>query len=179
MKKIAFVLSILTVCLFTCLFSCVSPKQSSGSNEKKSISKKEKEEFLRSTQDVDISLEEFSADKIAIFQVIKELANVMEMRDYNAWKKYIEPASITYWSQQKNLIQAGKRLPNKRRLLNLNDYFNAVFIPARKGREINEIRYISRTSVKAVQMQKEQDVVYYNFVKLNGKWMVRLPQISH
>ena len=137
------------------------------------------DEFSRSTQEVDITVEEFTADKRAILQIIKELSSIMQDRDYNKWLTYIEPESITYWSNPNNLKQASKRLPVKgMKLANLNDYFTFVFVPSRKGREVDEIRYISLESVKAVQNTDEQDIVYYNFVKVNGAWMVRLPPNS-
>lgn len=182
MKKICFI-TVLVLCLFgMILFSCESSKSKTTTvetTEQPAVPTKDDEEFSRSTQDVKITREEFSADKLAIFNIIKTLSTIMEKSDYNAWLKYIDPESIEYWSQQKNLVQAAKRLPNKRRLANLNDYFKYVFIPSRKDRQINEIRYISLDSVKAVQMQDEQDIVYYNFVKLNNNWMVKIPPLSH
>ena len=98
----------------------------------------------------------------------------MAKHDFNAWLTYIEPESIEYWSSPRNLLQASKRLPYKNKRLNtLNDYFDLVFVPS-----IDEIRYISVDSVKAVQMQEEQDIVYYNFIKMNGKWMVKIPPLQ-
>ena len=134
------------------------------------------DEFSRSTQEVTITKEEFNADKAAILKIINELSSVMTDRNYNAWLTYIDPESITYWSNPTNLKQASKRLPVKgMKLANLNDYFTFVFVPSRKGREVDEIRYISLSSVKAVQNSDNQDIVYYNFVKVDGKWMVKLP----
>ena len=43
---------------------------------------------------------------------------------------------------------------------------------------MDEIRYISLDSVKAVQNSGDVDVVYYNFVKVDGKWMVKIPLLS-
>ena len=63
-------------------------------------------------------------------------------------------------------------------LNNLYDYFRFVFVPSRRGRDVDEIRYISLDQIKAVQMREDQDVVYYNFIKVNGKWMVKLPTLA-
>ena len=52
-----------------------------------------------------------------------------------------------------------------------------IFVPSRKNRTVEEIRYISRDSVKAVEVRDETDIVYYNFVKTNGKWLVRIPYL--
>lgn len=101
----------------------------------------------------------------------------MAERNFNAWLKYIDKESIEYYSNPKNLTSSSKRLPQKIKLSNLNDYFTYVFIPSRKGRSVEEIRYISRDSVKAVQVREDRDIVYYNFIRENGKWMVNLPEL--
>lgn len=185
MRKILFVFSI---GLIPFLFSCKSTKAKAPTTVEKAPQETERipeydttneEEFSRSTHDVSISKETFSADKNAILRIIDELSTVMANRDYNAWLTYIEPESIEYWSSPRNLLQASKRLPFKGRRLNtLQDYFEFVFVPSRKGRAVDEIRYISLDSVKAVQMQDNQDIVYYNFVKKNGKWMVKIPPLQ-
>lgn len=136
------------------------------------------DEFGRSTQGVKITREEFNADKNEILQTIKELSVIMTDYDFNSWMKYIDPESLRYWSNPRNLLNASKRLPSKTRLSNLNDYFRYVFVPSRKGRSVEEIRYISRDSVKAVQPMQDRDIVYYNFVRRNGKWMVNIPELQ-
>ncbi len=137
------------------------------------------DEFGRSTQGVKITRAEFNADKNEILQTIRELSVIMTDYDFNAWMKYIDPESLRYWSNPRNLLNASKRLPSKTRLSNLNDYFRYVFVPSRKGRSVEEIRYISRDSVKAVQPMQDRDVVYYNFVRRNGKWMVNIPELQN
>lgn len=137
------------------------------------------DEFGRSTQGVKITRAEFNADKNEILQTIKELSIIMTDYDFNAWMKYIDPESLRYWSNPRNLLNASKRLPSKTRLSNLNDYFRYVFVPSRKGRSVEEIRYISRDSVKAVQPMQDRDIVYYNFVRINGKWMVNIPELQN
>ena len=104
------------------------------------------------------------------------------MADYNysEWVKYIDDNSISYWSNQSNLIKASKRLPVKGlRLRTLQDYFKYVFVPARKNHEVEEIRYIDKGKIKAVQVKDETDVVYYNFQKINGEWTVVLPELEN
>ncbi len=137
------------------------------------------DEFGRSTQGVKITRAEFNADKNEILQTIRELSVIMTDYDFNAWMKYIDPESLRYWSNPRNLLNASKRLPSKTRLSHLNDYFRYVFVPSRKGRSVEEIRYISRDSVKAVQPMQDRDVVYYNFVRRNGKWMVNIPELQN
>lgn len=147
------------------------------------VSTESDEEYERSTAAVDITKEEFSADKKEILKIISELSAIMEKSDYASWRTYIDPDSISYWSDIKNLSKAARRLPvnpkkplEQQRLNNLEDYFKYVFVRSRKGRTIEEIRYISRNSVKAVQVEGERDIVYYNFIRIDGKWMVSIPK---
>lgn len=146
----------------------------------------EDEEFNRSTSEVDVTKETFSADKAAILEMIDKMIPIMESANFNEWVKCVDQKSRSYWSNRVNLTAASKRLPNKQvKLRNLNDYFKYVFIPSRKGRKVEEIRYVTTDNIKAVQIKpnandsKEiQDVVYYNFVKINGEWLIRLPPLK-
>ena len=136
-------------------------------------------EYSRSTSNVSISKEEFLNDKNEILEIISKLSHIMADYDYQKWLNYIEPESIEYWSNSANLKKASKRLPIKNQhLTSLNDYFRMVFVPSRRERRVEEIRYVSRDSVKAVEVSEETDVVYYNFVKKNGKWMVKIPPLQ-
>ena len=184
---------ILSVCLFA--VSCASSKQVEKSaqvktdnmgKEKKAESPvyaESEEEYARSTVDVDVTREEFSSDKKEILRIISELSQIMEKSDYDSWLKYIEPESVQYWSNIVNLAKAARRLPvdpkkplERPKLNNLQDYFKLVFVRSRKDRSVNEIRYISRDSVKAVQVEDDRDIVYYNFVRINKKWMISIPK---
>ena len=151
--------------------------------EKPPVYEESDEEYARSTADVTVSREEFLSDKKEILQIIAELSTIMEKSDYDSWVKYIAPDSVRYWSDLGNLAKAARRLPldpkkplDRPKLNNLKDYFRLVFVRSRKGRSVNEIRYISRDSVKAVQVEDERDIVYYNFVRINKKWMIAIPK---
>ena len=135
------------------------------------------DEYSRSVGDVQVSRDTFLEDKEKVLKIIAELATIMKNMDYNSWVGYVEPASIDYWKLRKNLQKYEKRLPIKGiKLKDLQDYFKQVFVPARKGKDVTEIRYISDTYIKAVQVREKQgDLIYYYFNKINGKWMVHLP----
>ena len=145
-------------------------------------------EYQRSINKIEgnaVSIETFNADKAAIMKKIAELNAIMAKKDYNSWLKYISDDSKKYWSDTYTLSKAAEKLPKEKKgvkLKNLNDYFIHVFIPSRAGRQIDEIRYNSAESVKAVQITKSEDgkiksVVYYNFVKESGDWKVELPPL--
>ena len=177
--------SIISILFLFNVVSCNSTKTEVKQQEKFIPAEKTEQpaktddEFNRSTQGVQITRAEFNADKNEILQIIKELSIIMSDYDFNSWMKYIDPESLRYWSNPRNLLNASKRLPSKTRLSNLNDYFRYVFVPSRKGRSVEEIRYISRDSVKAVQPMQDRDIVYYNFVRINGKWMVNIPELQN
>lgn len=143
------------------------------------------EEYLRSISGMEsgeVSRADFEDDKRKILEIIDELADVMSSYNYDEWLTFIEPDSEKYWQNAKNLANASQRLPvsvrtqlPSKRLRTLRDYFSFVFVPARKGRVVDEIRYISPESVKAVDVTDNSDVIYYNFKKVDGKWLIHLP----
>ena len=141
------------------------------------------DEYLRSIADLDkdsaVSKQEFTDDKHEILQIISELAIIMETKNTLEWLNYIEDESKVYYKNPVNLRKAQRKLRNKLiELKTIEDYFLYVFIEARRNKSIDEIRYVSRTKVKAVQVREDTDVVYYEFVKENGKWKVYLPPVS-
>ena len=137
-------------------------------------------EYERSIGNAGVSRNTFEDDKAAILRIINELSTVMKTLNYKAWVTYLDKDTIDYWSRPVNLRKAQARLPIKGlQLKTLEDYFRYVFVPARNGREVTEIRYVSPTYVKAVQVTKEdKDIVYYYFNKINGKWMVNIPPLN-
>ena len=140
-------------------------------------------EYLRSTQALSaeelVTKDEFAEDKAEILRIIKELQKIMEKKDTEAWLKYVDKDSKNFYSNPKNIKEVQRKLPNKATVLNgIGDYFKYVFIPSRKNREITEIRYISKTNVKAVQVHDDGSVTrYYQFIKVNGKWYVQLDRV--
>ncbi len=139
------------------------------------------EEYERSINNMEgsVSIEDFVEDKRDILSRIKKLDDVMDRKDFLTWKTFVEPESLSYWSLKGNLKKVSAMLPIKGIQLNsLEDYFKFVFIQSRIGRQIDEIRYISDSYVKAVQVTDSQDVVYYYFIKLNGIWKLKLPPLN-
>lgn len=142
------------------------------------------EEYLRSVKDLDktddISVDDFTADKAAILKIIEELSVVMEEQNFEEWKTYITPASLEYYSKPVNLRKAQKKLPDKTiQLKGPRDYFRYVFIPSRQRAQVDEIRYTSKTDIRAVDVHDDDSlVVYYYFRKIDGKWLVNLPEIE-
>ena len=141
------------------------------------------EEYIRSTQALSaeelVTKDEFAEDKAEILRIIKELQKVMEKEDVEDWLSYVDTASKNFYSNPVNIRKVQKKLPNKAIVLNgIGDYFKYVFIPSRKNREITEIRYISKTNTKAVQVNDDGSITrYYQFIKVNGKWYVQLDRV--
>ena len=141
------------------------------------------EEYLRSTKALSaeelVTKDEFAEDKAEILRIIKELQKVMEKEDVEDWLKYVDKDSKNFYSNPANIRKVQKKLPNKAIVLNgIGDYFKYVFIPSRKNREITEIRYISKTNTKAVQVNEDKSITrYYQFIKVNGKWYVQLDRV--
>ncbi len=141
------------------------------------------DEYMRSIAALDdsksVSKKEFEDDKHRILEIISDLAIIMETKDTLAWLKYIDEPSQEYYKNPVNLRKAQRKLPNKLiELKTIQDYFYYVFIPARKNSHIDEIRYVSKTHVKAVQVREDSDAIYYEFKKENGKWLIYLPPVA-
>ena len=152
-------------------------------NEDVNVTEEDEEEYQRSIQalsaDELVTKDEFAEDKAEILRIIKELQKVMEKEDVEAWLKYVDKDSKNFYSNPQNIRKVQKKLPNKAIVLNgIGDYFKYVFIPSRKNREITEIRYISKTNTKAVQVNDDGSITrYYQFIKVNGKWYVQLDRV--
>lgn len=147
------------------------------------IEEEVEDEYTRSVKAIEtnevITPDTFAEDKKAILETIKELDLIMKNRDYNGWLNYLTPQSIEYWRQKSHLQAVSARLPgNKIQLKTLEDYFNWVFRLSRQNARVDEIRYISSKLVKAVQVSGNQDIIYYQFEKQNGKWLVALDKID-
>jgi len=144
------------------------------------------DEYLRSINEIDseeesVSLDEFNEDKAAILAIIDDLSHVMSNFEFEKWKSYLSADSLEYYSNPANLRKAQKKLPDKQiQLKGIRDYFKYVFIPSRKVSKVEEIRYISKNYIKAVEVREEDNttVVYYYFVKENGEWKVKLPEVN-
>ena len=152
-------------------------------NEEVSTVEADDDEYIRSTQDLSaeelVTKDEFAEDKAEILRIIKELQKVMEKEDVEDWLKYVDKDSKNFYTNPANIRKVNKKLPNKAIVLNgIGDYFKYVFIPSRKNREITEIRYISKTNTKAVQVNEDGSITrYYQFIKVNGKWYVQLDRV--
>ncbi len=168
--------------LFT-LFSCESSKQEPASDKGKQEVAKSTEsdaEYKRSIGEISVSKSTFEMDKKEISKKVSELNVIMREANYQRWLSYIDDESIKYWSSQKNLSMASQKLPKSLKgfkLRSLEEYFKFVFIPSRTGRNIDEIRYINENSINAVQIKEDgSPIIYYTFIKVNGRWLVELPR---
>ncbi len=140
------------------------------------------QEYSRSVSNIEsgaISEETFTHDKREILEIIDKLEAIMKGKKYNDWLNYLTQDSKTFWSDKKNLSELSQKLFSKYNfeLKNLREYFEYFFIPARKGRVVDEIRYVTPTEIKAVQYKDKDDIIYYFFEKVNNKWLIRLDTI--
>ena len=137
------------------------------------------EEYTRSVGTVAVTKDKFVEDKTEILRLIEKLSGIMKAKDYRSWLDMLDDESKSYWTKPANLKKAQARLPVKGiKLKTMEDYFKYIFIPARQGRTITEIRYISDKYVKAIEMRDDVDYVYYYFNKVNERWMLHLPALT-
>lgn len=142
------------------------------------IEQPKQDEYARSVSELKnevITQDVFENDKKTILHIIDDLSEIMVKKDYRKWIQYISPQSLDYWQNSSNLEAVSARLPIKGiSLKNLEDYFRLVFIPSRLNVTVDEIRYISSTSVKVVQVRGDQDIICYYFEKIKNEWMLIL-----
>ncbi len=137
------------------------------------------EEYARSVGEVEVDKDTFEFDKATILQKIKELSIIMEKKQYKKWLTFVDSQSVSYWTKPINLRKASARLSVKGfDLKSLEDYFKFVFIPARKGHFVEEIRYISENFVKVVSVKNDSDLIFYYFKKENNEWKINLPPLE-
>lgn len=140
------------------------------------------DEYLRSISNLSgedlviVPPEVFEEDKNQIFQVINELDRIMKKKDFDAWLGYLTPESAEYWSNRHNLLELSRHLfsSDENHINNIREYFELFFIPARRGRLVDEIRYVTPDLVKVVQYKNKTDIIYYFFEKQNNVWLLRL-----
>lgn len=184
MKKIILKIIALTSLFSGILYSCATSNKEKITpvEEIKAVevpAEAKDSEYQRSKGDVNVTEEEFNNDKKQILVIISKLEEIMVSMNYESWYTYLDNESIEYWSKPANLKRAAARLPVKGLKLNsLSDYFKFVFVPARAGRSIDEIRYETKDLVKVVQFQEETDTIYYNFNRIDGKWKLHLPYLD-
>ena len=139
----------------------------------------EEQEFLRSTEALgnwaSVTMDTFMKDKENVLETIDRLADIMKTGNYAKWLEYVSPESRAYWANPAHLSEVAKKLPVKGlKISSLRDYFKYIFVPSRSGHHVDEIRYISDTMVKAVQVQENRDIVFYTFEKIDGRWLLKL-----
>lgn len=140
------------------------------------------EEYLRSISSLSgeeaviVPPKVFEDDKSQIFVVINALDTAMKKKDFNTWVSYLTPYSYEYWSNRHNLHEISLMLfpLGDRQLNNIREYFEQFFIPARRGRLVDEIRYVTPDYVKVVQYKNNTDIIYYFFEKIDGEWKLSL-----
>ncbi len=140
------------------------------------------EEYLRSISNLSgkdaviVSPEVFEEDKNQIFKIINALDQIMKKKDYEGWLTYLTPDSTEYWSNRHNLLELSRHLfsIDTFQINNMREYFEFFFIPARRGRLVDEIRYVTIDLVKVVQYKNKTDVIYYFFEKQDGVWKLKL-----
>lgn len=145
------------------------------------------EEYLRSISNLSgedaviVSPEVFEEDKNQIFMIINELDRIMKKKDFDGWLSHLTPDSAEYWSNRHNLLELSRHLfsTDDFHINNIREYFEFFFIPARRGRLVDEIRYVTPDLVKVVQYKNKTDVIYYFFEKQDGVWKLKLDTLNN
>ncbi len=152
------------------------PKKEEPEPPVKEVPKKEpvveklapEDEVVAKFDGVVITKKDKEQDKSEIELVVADLNKIVSRRDYYAWRDYLSAAYIERFSDPKHL----RTLTQAIQLKNLRDYFNYVFVLARRNISVDDISYISPTRVKVITKKGKKKNIYYNLEKIRDKWFL-------
>lgn len=107
---------------------------------------------------------------------IENLNKIIQRQDFEAWKSFLSPAYIEYYSSQQFLVStsANPRFKNAGiKLQSLKDYFIHVVYPSHQNDHIDDIEFIGEHMVKAFTKGTDgQLYVLYRLEKIDNAWKI-------
>ncbi|MGL4981760.1 MAG: hypothetical protein ACRC4W_02680 [Treponemataceae bacterium] len=184
MKKNRFII-LVSASFFLIILSCLSTTKQDGTEKKQkqaAYSPQLIKEYNQAVKDLDvkIGIEEYIFDKEQIIRKVAELDNIILNADFEKWKEYISPESVTYWSTRKNLNMLSRMYAAKGvGFASFKEYFTEYVVRSRLESHPDEIRYINPKYVKVVEIKGAKDIIFYEFVKnAQREWLIRLRTLN-
>ena len=112
--------------------------------------------------------------KNEIQKLVDDLNRIIRQRNYSAWLTYLSDEYRQKINSKAFIDAIVENYPAyKGRINNAQDYFNFVVGPSRNNDKVNDIEFISRTSVRAyTDDAKGQTVILYHLENIDGKWKI-------
>jgi len=120
------------------------------------------------------------AEKTATFSdakvLIEKLNAIIKAKDFGAWKTYLTPAYIVYYSDPAVLASLSDSPVLKREgivLHSLQDYFLQVVYQSRQNARLDDIDFVGANSIVAITLSPAGDrLVLYNLERQNDSWKI-------
>lgn len=108
--------------------------------------------------------------------LIEKLNSIIQAKDFDAWKTYLTPAYIAYYSDPVVLARLSESpvLKNNGIVLHsLQDYFLQVVYRSRQNARLDDIEFISEDSIVAITLSPQGDrLVLYDLQRQNDSWKI-------
>jgi hypothetical protein len=127
-----------------------------------------------------VSEEYYASTKEDVQHFIEELNQIIQRRDYKAWKAALSDEYFNELSSPENLKIMSEQPAMKTRkitLKNARDYFTNVVVPSRANSRVDDIEFISENRVKAFTIMinrsgDEQRLRLYDLEKNGNIWKI-------
>lgn len=110
--------------------------------------------------------------------LVERLNAIIRARDFGAWKTYLTPAYIAYYSDPLVLARLSESPVLKRAgivLHSLEDYFLEVVYNSRQNARLDDIDFVGADSIVAITLSPQGDrLVLYNLEKQQDSWKIGL-----
>ena len=126
-------------------------------------------------QDYEVTEEVYEQTFTEVEKTIQALNEIIQDRDFDAWKSYLTDAYIQHYSDEERLEEISG-MPilqrNNISLDSLRDYFRWVVVPSRSNARLDDLNFVSDDEVEAIMSVNGQQVILYHLQNVNGSWKI-------
>lgn len=171
--KLGFIVPVLAALL--CGISCQTTESGSGAQTGAGKQPKKAQEAFFDVNNVPKELHDTTLAEVQA--LIKELNTIIQKKDYEGWLKHLSESYLAKINSPEFLrktSQSPKLSGQKIILKSTRDYFLYVVVPSRANEHAEEIKFISRTRVKALAQGKSGEwLLLYELDKGGGySWKI-------
>lgn len=129
--------------------------------------------------EVKITQQDYVDTKAEMQVIVNDLNTITETENYERWLDYLSEDYKSYFSNRQILKEVSEKLPIKGiRLDTLKDYFKYVFVPARKNSRVDDIKFISATTVSVLMRDRGILLLVYSLENQQNSWKLVRGQSS-
>ncbi|MBN2618361.1 MAG: hypothetical protein JXR64_08645 [Spirochaetales bacterium] len=107
--------------------------------------------------------------------LIQKLNKIISSNDYDNWKSFLSESYIEKYGDQEYLLKQSDNPVLKDygiKLKTLKDYFRYVVVPSRSNVVVDEIQFITETSIKAFTFKNNNKFLVYLLIKSDSGWII-------